>query len=230
MYTIYCHTFPHGKMYVGLTKQKLTDRFKAGQGYRTCPRMNHAIQKWGWENIDHDILAEIETLEEAERLEQYLIAWFKSADYNYGYNVSVGGNVPKIEFSEGVRYKIGVAHRGKPLALECREKIRNSMKGRFCGSENPNYGKKTSEETKRKQSVAQRGRWIGDKSPLSKPVLQYTKDGEFVRRWVNAAEVERSGLATASRVCGVALGRPHFNTAGGFVWKYEPDVEKVMDK
>ena len=93
MYTIYCHTFPHGKVYVGLTKQKAEGRFKGGHGYKDCPAMNRAIQKYGWKSIDHDIIGTVDTLEEAEKLERYLIAFFKGTDPNYGYNILPGGDV-----------------------------------------------------------------------------------------------------------------------------------------
>ena len=87
-----------------------------------------------------------------------------------------------------------------------------------------------STEAKARISASLTGRWLGEKSPFSKPVLQYTKDGEFVRRWANMKEVERAGITQASRVSRVARSLPRYHTAGGFVWKYESDVQKVMDK
>ena len=76
-------------------------------------------------------------------------------------------------------------------------------------------GKCNSEKTKKKMSKAM----IGNHNSPTKPILQYAKDGEFIREWLGAIE--------SSRV----LGIPHQNisscckckrkSAGGFVWKYK---------
>ena len=64
-YTIYYHTFPNKKMYFGQTCQKLEDRWgKDGKGYIQQPIMWNAIQKYGWDNIKHEILVENLTDEE----------------------------------------------------------------------------------------------------------------------------------------------------------------------
>lgn len=66
-YKVYCHLFPNGKRYIGITKQRLAIRFKNGYGYQRCPIMWKAIQKYKWENIEHNVLFENLTKEEAER-------------------------------------------------------------------------------------------------------------------------------------------------------------------
>jgi group I intron endonuclease len=78
-----------------------------------------------------------------------------------------------------------------------------------------------SEEAKAKISAHNRGKWIGEKSPCSKPVLQYDTSGNFIKRWANAGEVERAGIANRSNVSACCRGKPHVKTAGGFVWLFE---------
>lgn len=202
MYTVYCHTFPHGKVYVGITRQKPEYRWKHGKGYYRCPAMGRAVLKYGWENIDHDIIAEVETLEEAERLERYLIDFFHSTVSDWGYNVLPGGDVTQSVLTEEMRYKIGSARRGKSVSAQ----------------------------TRKKQSVAMTGKLKGSSHPCSKPVYQYTTEGNFVKRWESVREVETAGVARKAGVRDVAQNKPHCKTAGGFVWKYESDVEKVIDK
>lgn len=226
MYTIYCHTFPHGKVYVGLTKQKAEGRFKGGHGYKDCPAMNRAIQKYGWKSIDHDIIGTVDTLEEAEKLERYLIALMNSTDPRNGYNILPGGNVGGNAPSEETKRKIGNANRGKHCSMEHRKKISEAKKG----LPSPRRGAKLSEETKQKMSMARKGRPTNNKNPLAKPVLQYTKEGEFVQRWQSSYDVELAGVTWSRNVRKSASGHPRYSTAGGFVWKYESDVEKVMDK
>lgn len=65
-----------------------------------------------------------------------------------------------------------------------------------------------------------RGESIGyDKdNPYSKSVLQYTKDGTFIRKWDSQAEAARQlgiGQGNISRCC---IGTR--NIAYGFIWKY----------
>lgn len=53
-----------------------------------------------------------------------------------------------------------------------------------------------------------------------KPVSQYTKDGVFIREWDSAIEAsDELGIHLGS-IYGVCHGREHYNTAGGFIWKY----------
>lgn len=83
-------------------------------------------------------------------------------------------------------------------------------------------GKKFSEQTKRLMSECKKG----EKNPLygrcgalshsSKPVLQFTIDGEFVKEWVNAKEAQKIyGGHVASCARGVR------KQCGGYKWKYK---------
>ena len=58
-YTVYMHIFPNNKVYIGITNKNVNSRWrKNGVGYTNCPRMNNAINKYGWENVEHKILYE----------------------------------------------------------------------------------------------------------------------------------------------------------------------------
>lgn len=92
MWSIYKHIFPNGKVYIGLTKQLPSNRFKNGYGYEKCPLMWKAIKKYGWENVVTEWLkVDISTLEEAGQLEQQYIKEYNSRNPNYGYNLANGG-------------------------------------------------------------------------------------------------------------------------------------------
>lgn len=105
-YKVYCHLFPNGKRYIGITKQRLAIRFKNGYGYQRSPIMWKAIQKYKWENIEHNVLFENLTKEEAETKEIELIAKYKSNDRKFGYNIANGGNCIGT-VSEETKKKIG---------------------------------------------------------------------------------------------------------------------------
>ena len=92
MWSIYKHTFPNGKVYIGLTKQEPEKRFKNGYGYETCPLMWNAIQKYGWNNIETTWLhTNITDLNKAAYLEREAIQTYHSNEREYGYNLANGG-------------------------------------------------------------------------------------------------------------------------------------------
>ena len=59
-YKIYMHKNKiNGKVYIGQTYTSLRARFgKNGIGYKGCPIFYNAIQKYGWDNFEHEILEE----------------------------------------------------------------------------------------------------------------------------------------------------------------------------
>lgn len=93
MFTIYMHINKiNNKVYVGQTRQDPKKRWgKDGQNYQGSPHFYSAIQKYGWDNFEHQILLTDLTQEEADEKEKYYISLFHSTDPNYGYNISAGG-------------------------------------------------------------------------------------------------------------------------------------------
>ena len=126
-YLVYTHIFPNDKVYIGITSQKPNERWKNGKGYYGSTRIHNAIQKHGWENIQHEILYENLTKEEAEKKEKELIQKYKSYDDKYGYNLELGGNLNK----------------------EISEETRKKLSKKLSGKNNPMYGKHMSEENKK---------------------------------------------------------------------------------
>lgn len=56
-YILYKHTFPNGKVYIGITSKNTAElRWKKGRGYLTQEKMAKAIKEFGWDNIKHEIL------------------------------------------------------------------------------------------------------------------------------------------------------------------------------
>lgn len=92
MYCVYRHTTPNGKVYIGITKQRPQDRWHNGHGYVTNIVFYRAIEKYGWDNIEHEILLDGLTREEAKEAEVRLIAEHNATDRRYGYNITAGGD------------------------------------------------------------------------------------------------------------------------------------------
>lgn len=92
-YKVYMHTSPNEKKYIGITRQEKPEKRwgSNGCGYMDNAYFWRAIQKYGWNNFQHEILFENLTKEEAEQKEIDLIAEYQSNKTEFGYNISSGG-------------------------------------------------------------------------------------------------------------------------------------------
>lgn len=153
-YVVYKHTSPNGKCYIGITTQNPKLRWRNdGSGYKHNIYFWNAIQKYGWDNFRHEILFSGLTKEKAEQKEIELIAYYKSNNREYGYNISNGGNCVGSH-SEETKRKISYINQHR--SIETKEKLRNAVLGKKMSEEtkrkisNSNIGKKHSEEAKNK--------------------------------------------------------------------------------
>ena len=65
------------------------------------------------------------------------------------------------------------------------------------------------------------GLWNKQRYVKSKPVIQYDKDFNFIKRWDSVAEAERTlNIRHISSVCNRTKYR---YTAGGYIWRYVDD-------
>ena len=207
-YCVYVHTFPNGKVYVGITCSKPNDRWKCGRGYINQPRVWRAICKYGWDNIRHDIVADGLAREVACEMEKYLIAFYDSTHHEKGYNSTFGGD--HYEMTEEHKNKIGAANKGKPSPLrgvsftdEHRRKISVA-----------NSGKKRTEEQRKKQSEYMRKNAIGGNNPRARKVCCVENGMVFscvkdAAMWTGAS---RQSISDALN------GRS--SKSAGFCWKY----------
>lgn len=146
-YSVYKHTFPNGKIYIGITSQKPFSRWDNGRGYEEHqPLMWKAICKYGWDNIKHEILYKNLIKEQAEQKEIKLIALYKSNNSKYGYNCKSGGC--SGTHSKETRAKISKAHKGKIISKESRIRMSIARKGKPLSDEHKNSLRKPN--TKRK--------------------------------------------------------------------------------
>jgi len=187
-YTVYKHIFPNNKIYIGITSRKPEIRWNKGKGYKLCPLMNKAIQKYGWENVKHEILFTNLSKEQAEQKEIQLIKEYKCNNEKYGYNIENGGNCCGTH-SEETKRKIAAKSKGNKYCLGrhiSKEHIRKLYEGRIKKYKETGIyasheymhtkeyknkiskaltGIKRSEETKKKLSKIAKKR-IGNKNPM----------------------------------------------------------------
>ena len=164
-WTVYEHITPSGKRYIGITsKENAEKRWRYGKGYDKETPFGKAIEKYKWENIQHNILFNDLTEKEAKWLENYLICYywtfvgFKDCK---GYNCTLGGDgtvgrehtdESKLKMSEANKCKTPW-NKGIPRDEETKRKIGEANKGKTPWIK----GKQMSEEQKNKMSEAHKG-------------------------------------------------------------------------
>ena len=135
---IYKHTCPNGKSYIGQTYKKPELRWgKNGKGYQRLKYFYNAIQKYGWENISHDILDEIEFngIKQLNELEEYYILKYNTL-YPNGYNLQTQGAncVRTPEFgktiSEGLTPEVLKNRSAVFKSRGCNKGVKNGMYGK----------------------------------------------------------------------------------------------------
>ena len=139
---VYRHITPSGKSYIGITSRKNPNkRWRNGKGYEKGSAFRRAIDKYGWDDIQHNILFNDLTEKEAKWLENYLICYywtFVGFKNSKGYNMTLGG-----EGSTGCKH-----------TNEAKRKISEACKG----IEHSNKGKPQTDEAKKKNSEAHKGK------------------------------------------------------------------------
>ena len=147
-YSVYIHTNKiNNKRYIGLTKQDPEKRWRNGNNYLHSPHFKRAIEKYGWDNFEHEIYSSSLTAEQASALEKELIKKFNTTNENYGYNLDAGGFY--TQHSESTKDKIRQRITGIKRSEETKERLRKASTGnKNC------VGRKQTEESKRKNREA----------------------------------------------------------------------------
>lgn len=206
-YTVYKHTSPSGKVYIGITKRKPEYRWNKGKGYRKDQLLFYrAIKKYGWDNLTHEILYTGLSEKDAKNIEISLIRQYKSLGMSY--NITDGG--------DGGR---GLHNKRKKMSDETKLKMSKSRKGLLAGNKNPMYG--------RHETAPAYGRF-GKEHPASKKVYQYDLLGNFIKEWDCLSEVQRHLNILVTHITACCNGRQ--KTAGGYIWKRQFDERIKLDR
>ena len=152
------HKCPNGKVYIGITSRRPKARWVCGNGYIKNEHFYRAIQKYGWENIEHIIVEQNLSKKDAAELEIKLIKEYKSNDYKFGYNMSSGGEFggSGVIVSQETRAKLSQKRKGRKMPEYVKNKISESLKGHYI-----------SEETKKKISQSLKAKNMnGNEKPV----------------------------------------------------------------
>ena len=122
-WVIYVHTLTlDGRKYIGQTND-IHSRWKPS-AYKTCTKFYNAIQEYGWNNFTHEIIYDNLTLEEANELEEKLIAEYDTI--NNGFNLDSGGL--NHLHSQETKDKMSKTRKGVPKSEEHKKAISEALK------------------------------------------------------------------------------------------------------
>lgn len=159
---VYKHTTPANKVYIGITGRNPLLRWRNGTGYPSNKYFTNAINKYGWDNIKHEILFSNLTKKEACKKEIELIQQYKSTNRKFGYNQSLGGE----SGNAGVHHKM-------------KEELKEILKQRMMGNKIM-VGRHLSDATKQKLSIIN-----------GKKVIQYDKQGNIINQYISTNQARK---------------------------------------
>ena len=190
MYTVYEHrNLSNGKSYIGMTSKEPKARWNYGWGYQKQPKIWSDIKNSDW-NKDWEHNILGKFEDKQEALNiEEMFIWLFDST-NDGYNTSS---------YDSSHYK---------CSEESKKKISDNHAD-FSGEKNPMFGKHHSGETKNKMS----------ENRPSKPVLQFSKNGEFIAEYPSIAEAGRQTGCKNQSICSCCKGKQ--KSTGGFIWKYK---------
>lgn len=193
--TIYCYTSPSGKCYIGQTirnpkRRRYEHAYKARREIGFA--FHKAIKKYGIENFLYKELAIVHSDDKnnlctmLNQLEKNYIKKYKDSGIQL-YNRTEGGDF---------YYDVTGTH----ISEEHKQSI--SKWSREW------HSKLTSKERQILGESISKGR--------KKPILQYSKDGDFIREWESASDVPFA-KQNAINMCLKGKNK----TCAGFIWKYK---------
>ena len=213
-FTVYKHTTPSNKVYIGITSQKETHRWgRDGHGYYN-QAFGNAVRKYGWDNIQHEIVCTGLSKEEAVTTEKKLIAEYHSDDRNFGYNCTSGGFL--CEFNEETKEKISKALTGRKLSEEHRANIAK------CRT-----GWEFSEETRKRMSENRKGIYPNDETRKrireahqwqAKRVAKISTDGSILEVFNSVGDAAKATGCSKYLIRRVCQGKR--KTTCGYMWAF----------
>lgn len=240
-WTVYVHIVPkaisgydYDKYYVGITSQSPKNRWgKNGNVYKRSNQIffDNAINKYGWNNMDHIVLASHLTESEAKDMERVLIKQLDSYG-DHGYNLTFGGDgmlgvVPKsskrihifktdggyIESHDSFRFIKEKYHISESRIKTAAKSKRQILDYFFAYDEDVNHLYPEGYEIKNLDSYQP-----------DYYVYQFDFEGKYINRFSSAKEAARiSGCGVSEIYSQVSEGK-EANFQCHYIWKTNKDV------
>ena len=236
---VYCITNTlNGMKYVGMTSRTIEE---SKEYYGSGVYITRAVKKLGKQHFKKEIIEVCDNIEDLKEREKY---WIKTLNTKkpYGYNLTDGGDgvVNLCEESkkrqiEKLKMYVGEKnwHYGKKRSEETCNNISRGLTGKKLSPEHAeksrraNLGNPMPAHVKQILIEVNTGRvykqetidLIRQNQPTCTPILQFTKEGEFIAEYFSMNEAERCFGVAKSSICRCCKGE--LKSAGKFVWKYK---------
>lgn len=208
----------NGKSYIGQTVDYRSRVWQHQRCYEKekC-KFHDAIQEFGFDNFDWEILKTCESKKEANQSERYYIEYYNS--YRNGYNENKGGvgghnAVPVVCLSlsgEFVKRYDSAADAEKDgfnnvnVILCCKNKLHTCKNHLFMFEED--YLKHGAKKYKKPESKCM------------KPVIQCDMNGNFINEFKSAQQAAIETRTRRTSIVGVLTGK--YKSANGFIFTYK---------
>jgi len=239
------------KQYIGQTLCKDIER--RWKQHKSCDHNSigryllAAYKKYGIESFKFQIIC-ICFDEDCNSYEEEYIKKFNTLAPN-GYNLRDGGKNSK-QHPDSIKLRVESRKKtinerrlkGLPVLPPQSEEQKSNSSKRMKGENNPNYGKKITNNRKEKLSESMNKIWeerrkngtfksfinngnfaVGHISPNRRRVGKYNDNEDLLEEYestVEASEKNNINRQTISKVCN---GNPKYKRAGGFLWKFISD-------
>lgn len=185
----------NGKIYIGQSKQGYRRRFIQHLcPHSSCPLLNKAIQKYGKDNFECELLDIAYDQETANLKEKMWIKLLKTYEFEHGYNLSMGGQIGNFN----------------------KETLKKMSESKI-GEKNSFYGKKHSELSKEKMSEWKKSHYKLGNHPKAKPIM-CVETGKIYNCVMSASietGINKTHIAEVANNVSNKKGR---KKAGGYHW------------
>lgn len=229
IWTVYLHTNKiNGKYYVGITSKSVNERWQNGHGY--CGQIFYrAIKKYGWNNFEHEIIAEHLTKDEASEMEKALISKLNST--KNGYNISPGGlNQPSTETRSIYQFDIhGNLIDEYPSIVEASTKSGIPSPNIICSC--------TGKVSRARKYIWKYKDEIPDVEEFKKsidisiyehlePIYQFDMNQNFIKEYSSAAEASHINPKWYSNSI-LDSCRGKYKYSCGYIWRFKKDIPDI---
>ena len=234
-YSLYRHTSPSGKVYIGITSQNVEHRWNHGRGYMNVKKgpFKSTIIKYGWDNIKHEVLFSDLTESLAKHLEIELIRHYKNLGISL--NITDGGDglTGCTPWNKGkkVPYEKSNKRKGCHLSEEHKRKLSLSHIGIA-------KGRKWTEKQKQALSLSLKGKLKGrivpeetrykikEHSAEAKVVIEYDLQGNIIHKFKSASDAGREYGIDVSWVAKACRKKV---MCSGHIFMFEDNLTNIKD-
>jgi group I intron endonuclease len=218
-------------MVIYLTTNLINNKKYIGKDINNNPKylgsgsvLKKAIKKYGKENFKKEILEYCNSKEELCQREEYWLNFHNAETDPLYYNKTNKAFGNSGQTKEG-KDKISKSRKGWTPSDKTKKLMSKNRKGHEMYNDEWRLkikealtGIKRSDETKQKQSKALKNK----PSKSKKPVLQYDKQGMFLKEHSSATEAAKSlNKKTGAAITEVCNGKGNRKSIFGYIWKYK---------